>query len=129
MAIGRRAFIRTLATAAAAVAAYEVIDPERMLWVPGQKAIFLPPAKTFERADLIVHPSEYVDFEIDMNEAMYASEMKKGATFGGFERVNVYGRDGSVTRIDLERLRGQFLEADAKRQNADMAPRRLILEG
>ena len=116
--VSRRGFIQTLAASAAAAAAYEVIDPERLLWVPGQKTIFMPPVKRFERADLIVSPNEYVDFEIDMNEAMYASEVKKGATFEGFDRVSVYGNDGSVTRVDLDRLQGRLLQADAKRHNA-----------
>lgn len=37
----RRGFLGSLATAAAGLA----LDPERALWVPGQKRIFLPAAK------------------------------------------------------------------------------------
>lgn len=36
----RRTFLRTLALAAAGV----TFDPERLLWVPGQKTIFIPSA-------------------------------------------------------------------------------------
>jgi hypothetical protein len=37
--IDRRGFLRLFGAAAAAA----VLDPERLLWVPGQKTIFLPP--------------------------------------------------------------------------------------
>lgn len=39
--IGRRGFLTTLAGATAGF----VLDPERLLWKPGAKTIFLPPAK------------------------------------------------------------------------------------
>jgi hypothetical protein len=41
----RRAFLRNLATATAAVAAGSYLDPEFMTWRPGSKTIFLPPAR------------------------------------------------------------------------------------
>lgn len=53
--MNRRAFLKTLAAAAAGAVAAE-FDPERLLWVPGQKTFFLPPekrlvtAKTLEEA-------------------------------------------------------------------------------
>jgi len=39
--MNRRAFLATLATAAAGLA----LDPERLLWVPGAKTIFMPAEK------------------------------------------------------------------------------------
>ncbi len=42
MQIDRRRFLQFFAAAAAG----SVLDPERLLWVPGQKKIFLPPAPT-----------------------------------------------------------------------------------
>ena len=44
MAVTRRGFLQSLMAATASALAYDV-DPERLLWVPGQKTIFLPPAK------------------------------------------------------------------------------------
>lgn len=43
----RRAFLRRLGfgTVAAAAAATGVLDLERLLWVPGEKQIFIPPLK------------------------------------------------------------------------------------
>lgn len=40
--LSRRAFLQLASASAAAVA----FDPERLLWVPGAKTIFLPPEKT-----------------------------------------------------------------------------------
>lgn len=44
----RRSFLRTLGfgTVAAAAAATSVLDLEKLLWVPGEKTIFVPPART-----------------------------------------------------------------------------------
>lgn len=46
----RRAFLRRLGfgTVAAAAAATGVLDLERLLWVPGEKTIFVPPPPTIE---------------------------------------------------------------------------------
>lgn len=41
--IGRRGFLGLLGASVAATAAQLELDPERALWVPGQKTIFLPP--------------------------------------------------------------------------------------
>lgn len=43
--MNRRGFLGSLATAAAAL----VLDPERALWVPGAKKIFIPSPKPVER--------------------------------------------------------------------------------
>lgn len=42
--ITRRGFLGALAAAATGL----VLDPERLLWLPGQKTIFLPPIETFQ---------------------------------------------------------------------------------
>lgn len=44
----RRAFLRRFGLGAAAVVTTAVLDPERMLWVPGQKTVFLPPVTRFK---------------------------------------------------------------------------------
>ena len=51
----RRTFLRRVTTGAAAAVAGSMLDPERLLWVPGAKTIFLPnptivTAKTIEQA-------------------------------------------------------------------------------
>ena len=126
MLLGRRGFLHTLAAATATVAAF---DPDRLIWTPGTRTIFLPPTKQFERVDLIVDPSTYCDIEIDMNEATFGRAMKHGATFNGFDRVTVYNNDGSVRSPNLEQLQGRLLQADAKRANArlnDWTRRRIV---
>ena len=40
--MNRRAFLRALGLASAGFA----LDPERLLWVPGQRTFFLPPTKS-----------------------------------------------------------------------------------
>jgi hypothetical protein len=43
--INRRGFLKRLAASSTAVAGAFAIDPERLLWVPGAKTIFLPAEK------------------------------------------------------------------------------------
>ena len=45
--IDRRAFLRVLA----AVSAGAVLDPERLLWVPGAKTMFMPPLAVINRGN------------------------------------------------------------------------------
>lgn len=47
--MNRRAFLSTLAAALTGAA----LDPERLLWVPGKKTIFLPPPKKIISAFVI----------------------------------------------------------------------------
>jgi hypothetical protein len=49
----RRGFLKRLAAATAAVAATAEIDPERLLWTPGKKTIFLPPEKALVTAESV----------------------------------------------------------------------------
>lgn len=46
--MNRRAFLRTLLGSAAAL----TLDPERLLWVPGAKTIFLPSSRVLTADDL-----------------------------------------------------------------------------
>jgi hypothetical protein len=47
--VNRRDFLRALIAAAPALAsASAVLDLDRMLWVPGEKTIFLPPVVSIE---------------------------------------------------------------------------------
>ena len=50
MEMNRRAFLRTLSGSTVAL----VLDPERLLWVPGARTIFLPPPKRYLTADEII---------------------------------------------------------------------------
>lgn len=54
---GRRDFLKRFTLGAAAVLAAVEIDPERLLWVPGAKTIFLPTEKTL--IDPAVAAAEY----------------------------------------------------------------------
>lgn len=47
----RRDFLKRMAGAAAAAAVLAVEDPERLLWEPGRKTIFLPPEVTARTLD------------------------------------------------------------------------------
>ncbi len=66
MALNRRDFLRRLGfgTVAAAAAASGVLDVERMLWQPGEKAIFIPPpvaplSQTFTMGDVFTIEGVY----------------------------------------------------------------------
>jgi len=148
----RRGFLQTLATAAAAVAAYDVIDPERLLWVPGQKAIFLPPVNRLVELAPIVAPAEYrattpngwdeahdgvidryVDLQADIEEGAYLRRLDEGATFVGRQGVFVVGPDGtrpitSITADQLDAMRGRLLKADAQRARRPDWQRRHLKE-
>ncbi len=114
--MNRRGFLKSLAAAVAGVAAYEA-DPERLLWVPGAKTFFLPPAKPVELAPAIVSGDDvvpYIDalsgqgvdaFEdpfawfktppaddicVDMTERSYTNAVGRGSTFNGISRVRVF---------------------------------------
>jgi hypothetical protein len=41
--VNRRGFLRALGLASAGAAAGLVLDPDKLLWVPGAKTFFLPP--------------------------------------------------------------------------------------
>ncbi len=67
MALNRRDFLRRLGfgTVAAAAAASGVLDIERLLWVPGEKTIFVPPpvaplSQTFTMGDVFTIDGVYV---------------------------------------------------------------------
>ena len=66
--MNRRNFLSTFATAAAAL----VLDPERLLWVPGKKLISVPaPPKVFYEA--IVFHEKYFKVDMEFTEAELAS--------------------------------------------------------
>lgn len=86
--VSRRGFIQAMAAAVAAASVLEVDDPERLLWRPGEKTIFLPPAKE------IVRPQEAAAREI-------MRELEKPriiAPAGGRYRVKM--SDGTDVRFD-----------------------------
>lgn len=62
--IDRRGFLRTLLSAGVGAVAGFTLDPERLLWVPGAKTIFLPPPPQVCRCGLpITHGSELTPAE------------------------------------------------------------------
>lgn len=99
----RRGFLKLLAGAAASAAALVIDDPERALWVPGQKSIFLPPENrmTVEAAtdaDLLrFFPGQEVHRFSDLR----WQAVDPGAPGGPF-LVTVGGREGddSTVRFD-----------------------------
>ncbi len=48
--LSRRGFLGLAASATAGVLASAALDPERLLWVPGQRKLFLPPQRTLVQA-------------------------------------------------------------------------------
>lgn len=56
--MNRRGFLKLLGLGAAAVAAEAVPDPECLLWVPGQKTIFLPPERKLCRCGHVIDPNQ-----------------------------------------------------------------------
>lgn len=50
MKINRRQFIQAIS---AGIAGTYALDPEKLLWIPGQKTIFLPPARELIWASLV----------------------------------------------------------------------------
>ena len=59
--IGRRGFLNALG----AFAAGAVLDPERLLWVPGRKTIFLPAKPMVQR--LVFHRDAYALVMADLD--------------------------------------------------------------
>lgn len=134
--MNRRGFLKALTAAVAGVAAYEA-DPERLLWVPGAKTIFLPPAKKFEAVPTIVEPdADYLaavfnddDYaiDVDMIESSYNRAVAHGATFRGIRRVRVIEgglNDGRLIRehagtpldlTEMNALRDRMHAVDARK--------------
>lgn len=48
--LSRRGFLGLAASATAGLVASAALDPERLLWVPGQRKLFLPPERTLVQA-------------------------------------------------------------------------------
>ena len=80
----RRDFLKFGAVAAAALA----IDPERLLWTPGRKTIFLPTARQLE----YLQAGELVTFDIE--------------TTWGFHRNVDHGSWVFVRKNDVRKLTG-----------------------
>jgi hypothetical protein len=79
--IGRRGFLGLLGATVAATAAQLELDPERALWVPGQKTIFLPPkTPRLATADEV---QQFNDHTLDA--VRYALDVARG---DGFTRLH-----------------------------------------
>ena len=61
----RRLFLKRLAAATAVLGGASFVDPEFLVWVPGAKTIFLPPAKPVIAATPIVQATVQDFQEID----------------------------------------------------------------
>lgn len=62
MGMNRRSFLTRLGAAAAGALALTIDDPERLLWVPGQKTFFLPPEKPALLTDVADVQRQYNQF-------------------------------------------------------------------
>ena len=91
----RRTFLRRVTTGAAAVVAGTVLDPERLLWVPGAKTIFLPNPKivTAQTIEQAVEDGLQVRYPDGTIWTMRGSM----ALYGGYEAlVKQVTRDGGI---------------------------------
>lgn len=83
----RRSFLKTLAGLAGALAidpAQFIKDPEKALWVPGAKAIFIPPAKEIIHAQTGI--AEATEEELS---EMLSWEMYRGVSGGRFTEATL----------------------------------------
>lgn len=125
--MNRRLFIQTILGSVAAAAVASELDPERLLWVPGSKTIFLPAPKTVETAELIQQPTVAVleeiagsggRYRIVMNEGAFEHARRHGDQFAGWNEVYVQGHDGRLRGVERAKLHaaisGRLLEAEAK---------------
>jgi hypothetical protein len=99
--MNRRSFLRTLGLAAAGL----TLDPERLLWVPGQKTIFLPSAHTivtpeWVTREVLLRLTNVLNFGIEVNRH-YADAYVVG------DRV----RFRLPMRYQVSRLRGELERA------------------
>lgn len=137
--MNRRDFVKTILQGVAAAAVASDLDPERLLWKPGAKTIFLPaptpvevvePVKLFTSQDAVRlerrslrrltaeeagQPGRY---RIDLNESAYAHDMRNGGVFSGFSLVTVDGRplrSAEFHRL-METAQGEVLDVEAQHQ-------------
>lgn len=106
---GRRSFFKKLAGAAAAALTLEVIDPERLLWVPGKKTIIdLGATKRIIRAE---------DAAVAEIRREYAT--KALVTEVSQEQVGMYGRQGGNLAPELLRRHVRQARVDFGRYKVD----------
>lgn len=92
--MNRRNFIKLISGGAAAAF---VLDPEQLLWVPGQKTIFIPPERRLIYSSEIEH-SEWHTFGVAVGEISvlqkFLYEYKEGQAYKKdhteFKHVEVY---------------------------------------
>jgi len=97
----RRGFLGTLLGGAAAAVAAQTFDPERLLWVPGAKTIFLPSQKiaVAETMDQAIADGLEVEFPDGMR-WMVRGEKGINEYYGGYENLvrNVKAQGGRILR-------------------------------
>ncbi len=71
----RRGFLRWLGGTAAGAVAAHTLDVDKLLWVPGAKKIFIPPAPKFCERCGRVHSSESAEDMIDRYVKSAAKQM------------------------------------------------------
>ena len=82
MDISRRGFL-------AAIAASLVADPERLLWVPGKKKIFIPPQRSIDLLPepLVFHPGDIIKIQGVPGQYRVTVVHPSGRTIAELERV------------------------------------------
>ncbi len=82
--MNRRDFLRGVLTAA--VATGHVLDLDRLLWVPGERSFFLPPAGSFQNFDWITKEAMRLlalklDASLFREQRAYFTEWPSGTSF------------------------------------------------
>jgi hypothetical protein len=97
--MNRRLFLSTLGLAAAGMA----LDPERLLWVPGQKTIFLPPVRSAWTITLLDHLKKPVAVE-------WLTLGPEGPYLGIDKTFKAFSQPCTVSNYRIDGPRGERLE-------------------
>lgn len=95
--MNRRGFFKALAAAAVGAAATHVLDPEKLLWVPGQKTHFIAPAAGWHQA-----PLWRVGFDHGVRDAQVLMTMRQNEVL---QVIELSSKDiFTASDIELDRL-------------------------
>ena len=108
--MNRRAFLQTLAAAVAGA----TLDPERLLWRPGAKSIFLPPPPS------LLAPTELLRGDLFTIEGVYAINPM---TYAPIERLQQFVITADITAgTPVDRCMSPHIVADGPYRNVNRAP-------
>lgn len=109
----RRSFLTRLAAGAAAALAATQLDPDKLLWIPGQKTFFLPPEKR------LVHGTEAVS-ELSRREQTTIADAIERKT--GIQNPARYRLSNNAGHFEFDD-RWTMLKANGKTVTIDEAAR------